>query len=139
MDDAANNVPGRVLFFDGVCVMCNGLVERLLRADKDHLFRFASLQGETADAARKKHPEIPSELETMVYMEDDQVYMRSAGVFAAMKHMPYPWKALSWFRWLPKWLTDIGYSLVAKTRYRVFGKYEQCPVPPVEDRARFLP
>ena len=53
--------------------------------------------------------------------------------------MPYPAKALSWFRFLPAWLTDFFYGIVARARYRIFGKYDHCPLPPVEVRSRFLP
>jgi predicted DCC family thiol-disulfide oxidoreductase YuxK len=132
-------LPGPVLFFDGVCVMCNGIVEKLLRIDRARRFYFAPLQGETARAARQSYPQIPSELETMVYLEDGQVYLRSEGVLRAARLLPYPWKALGWFRILPRFITDLLYQLVARSRYRVFGKYEQCTVPAAEDRGRFLP
>jgi predicted DCC family thiol-disulfide oxidoreductase YuxK len=56
-----------------------------------------------------------------------------------MQQMPYPAKALSWVRFLPAWLTDFFYGIVARTRYRIFGKYDHCPLPPEGDRARFLP
>ncbi len=132
-------LPARVLFFDGLCVMCNGLVQKLLQIDRAHQFCFAPLQGETARAARQRYPQIPAELETMVYLEDGRVYLRSKGVLRAARLLPYPWKALSWFRILPGFITDLLYQLVARSRYRVFGKYEQCSVPAAEDRARFLP
>ena len=135
----AEKLPARVLFFDGVCVMCNGIVRRLLRIDRSHEFYFAPLQGETAAAARSRYPQIPSTLETMVYLEEGRVYLRSAGVLRVARLLPYPWKVLSWFRILPSFITDLIYELVARSRYRVFGKYEQCAVPSAEDRARFLP
>lgn len=132
-------LPPRVLFFDGVCVMCNRIVERLLRIDKARQFHFASLQGETAGALRARHSEMPSALETMVYVENGSIYVSSTGVLRALRQVPYPYKALSWLRVLPTSLTDRLYRLVARSRYRVFGTYETCPLPPVEDRARFLP
>jgi len=132
-------LPARVLFFDGVCVMCNGIVDKLLQVDRARQFHFASLQGETARAARQRHPEMPSDIETMVYLEDGEVYLRSAGVLRAARRLPYPYRALSWFAVLPAFITDLLYRLVARSRYRVFGKYEQCPLPPTEERGRFLP
>jgi predicted DCC family thiol-disulfide oxidoreductase YuxK len=56
-----------------------------------------------------------------------------------MAEVPYPAKALSWFGILPAWLTDFVYGFVARVRYRIFGRYDQCPLPPAEHRGRFLP
>jgi len=132
-------LPPQMLFYDGVCAMCNGIVKKMLRGDRAHVFHFAPLQGETAELARKLHPDFPSELETLVYVRRGEVFLRSRAAFLAMQEMPYPTKALSWFRVLPVRLTDFFYGLVARVRYRVFGKYEQCPLPAPEDRHRFLP
>jgi predicted DCC family thiol-disulfide oxidoreductase YuxK len=134
-----NELPPHVLFYDGVCAMCNGIVKHMLRLDKDRVFHFAPLQGETADLARKLYPAFPVEVETLVYVRRGEVFLRSRAAALAMQEMPYPAKALSWFRFLPAWLTDFFYGIVARTRYRVFGKYDQCPVPPPQERARFLP
>ena len=133
------DLPPHVLFYDVVCAMCNGIVKYMLRVDKDHVFHFAPLQGETAAIARKLHPEFPTEIETVVYVRHGEVFLRSRAVARAMQEMRYPAKALSWFRFLPAWFTDFFYGIVARIRYRVFGKYDHCPLPPAEVRARFLP
>jgi predicted DCC family thiol-disulfide oxidoreductase YuxK len=132
-------LPPHVLFYDGVCAMCNGIVKTMLRVDGRHVFHFAPLQGETAELAQELHPEFPREIETLVYVRRGEVFLRSRAVALAMQELPYPTKALSWFRFLPVWLTDFFYGIVARTRYRVFGKYDHCPLPPAEVRARFLP
>jgi predicted DCC family thiol-disulfide oxidoreductase YuxK len=132
-------LPPHVLFYDGVCAMCNGIVKALLRVDRNELFHFAPLQGQTADLARSLHPDFPSELETVVYVRRGEVFVRSRAVALALAEVPYPAKALSWFRFLPTWLTDFFYGMVARVRYRIFGKYDHCPLPPEEHRARFLP
>lgn len=134
-----NELPPQLLFYDGVCAMCNGIVKTMLRLDKERVFHFAPLQGETAELARRLHPDFPSELETVVYVRNGEVFLRSRAAALAMQQMPYPAKALSWFRFLPVWLTDFFYGIVARVRYRVFGKYEVCPLPPPEHRKRFLP
>jgi len=134
-----NELPPRVLFYDGVCAMCNGIVKTLLRLDRDRHFVFAALQGETATLARELHPEFPAEVETLVYLRDGEVLIRSRAATLAMAELPYPAKALSWFRYLPVALTDFFYELIARTRYRIFGRYEHCPLPPARDRDRFLP
>lgn len=132
-------LPARMLFYDGVCAMCNGIVKTMLRLDEAGRVRFAPLQGETAELARQLHPDFPSDLETVVYVKDGRVHLRSRAAALAMLELPYPAKALSWFRFLPAWLTDFFYGLIARVRYRVFGKYDHCPLPPVEHRKRFLP
>lgn len=132
-------LPPQLLFYDGVCAMCNGIVKRMLRIDKRRVFHFAPLQGETAELARKLHPNFPIEIETLVYVRRGELFLRSRAAALAMQEMPYPAKALSWFRFLPAWLTDFFYGIVARVRYRVFGKYERCPLPPGEHRQRFLP
>lgn len=133
-----NELPPHVIFYDGVCAMCNGIVKALLRVDRDARFHFAPLQGETAELARALHPEFPRELETVVYVRNGEVFLRSRAAALAMAEVAYPAKVLSWFRFLPAWFTDFFYGLIAKVRYRVFGKYDVCPLPPAEHRARFL-
>ena len=132
-------LPPHLLFYDGVCAMCNGIVKGMLRADTERLFHFAPLQGPTAELARTLHPDFPKEIETVVYLRRGEVFVRSRAAALAMQQLPYPAKALSWFRFLPVWLADFFYGIVARVRYRVFGKYDQCPLPTAEDRARFLP
>ena len=134
-----NELPPHMLFYDGVCAMCNGIVKGMLRIDEGGVFHFAPLQGETAALARKLFPEFPANIETVVYVRRGQVFLRSRAVALAMQQMSYPAKALSWIRFLPAWLTDFFYGIVARTRYRLFGKYDHCPLPPEKDRARFLP
>ncbi len=119
--------------------MCNGIVKAMLRVDREHVFHFAPLQGETAKLAREIHREFPTEIETLVYVRRGEVFLRSRAAALAMQQMPYPAKALSWFRFLPAWFTDFFYGIIARTRYRIFGKYDHCPLPPAEVRARFLP
>lgn len=132
-------LPTRVLFYDGVCAMCNGIVRAMLRLDRKQVFAFAPLQGETAARARELHPEFPSGIETLVYWNGSQLFVRSRAAALAMAELPYPTKALSWFRYLPTWLTDPLYNLIARIRYGLFGRYDHCPLPPKAERARFLP
>lgn len=133
-----STVPPRIVLYDGVCGFCNGVVQWLLRVDRDGAFVFAPLQGSTAAQLRAAHAEMPTDIDTMVYVEDDVVYLRSRAFFQAVRHLPAPW---SWFRFFavfPRFLTDGAYNAVAAVRYRIFGKYDACRVPSPEQRARFL-
>lgn len=132
-------IPPNLLFYDGVCAMCNGIVKTFLRFDRDRTFYFAPLQGETADLARSMHPDFPTDIETVVYLRDGRVLLRSRAAALAAAELPYPMKALSWARFLPTWFSDFFYGIIARVRYRVFGKYDVCPLPPEEHRGRFLP
>ncbi len=134
-----SELPAHVLFYDGVCAMCNGIVNAIVRRDRNAVFHFAPLQGQSAELARSLHPDFPRELETVVYLRQGEVFVRSRAAALAMAELPYPAKALSWIRVLPVWLSDFFYGIVARLRYRVFGKYEHCPLPPPEARGRFLP
>jgi len=134
-----NELPPHVLFYDGVCAMCNGIVKFMLRFDEGRVFHFAPLQGETAALARTLHPGFPSGIETVVYVRRGEVFLQSRAAALAMQQLPYPAKAISWLRFLPAWLTDFFYDIIARTRYRIFGKYDHCPLPPADVRDRFLP
>ena len=126
------------MLFDGVCGLCDTAVQWLLDHDKEARLHFAPLQGELAAALRAEQPVIPTELDTMVFIRDGQVYLRSQAALQILRELPAPWSWLSLFRVLPSFLTDLGYRLVAATRYRLFGKLEACRIPEPEQAERFL-
>lgn len=136
---AAAPNPPRIVLFDGVCAMCSGAVDLLIRLDRDRLFKYAALQGETAAALRKVHPEIPENIDTMAIVDDGVVYVRMKGVCRAARYLPWPWKAGYAFFVLPAWLTNPLYNLVAAWRYRLFGKKESCRLPTPEEVELILP
>ena len=132
-------LPPHVVLYDGVCGFCSASIQYILRRDPTGEFHFAPLQGETAAALRLAHPQIPSDIDTVVLVEGSQVYLRSDAAFRIAARLPGPVSWLRWFRVLPRFLTDLGYTIVASARYRIWGKLEACPLPSKEQRARFLP
>ena len=136
---AEEQLPARLMLYDGVCGLCNRTVRFLLRVDRGERFVFAPLQGETAAQLRRLHPAIPAELDTFVYVEQGQAHLRSRALIRSARQLPYPWKMLSWLWVVPRPLADLVYRLVARVRYRLFGQYDACPVPAPELRRRFLP
>lgn len=134
-------LPPRVVLFDGVCVMCNGFVRWLMRRDPTARLRFASLQGETAAGVRARHPEVP-ELDTVVYVEasggGERVFVNSEALVRLFRELDDGWRRLAWIGVLPRWITDPLYRVVVALRYRVFGKFDACPVPSAAERDRFL-
>lgn len=137
--DAAPALPARLVLYDGVCGLCDRSVQFLLRVDRDRALMFAPLQGETAAGLRARHPEIPANLDSVVFVEGERVYLRSRAFVRLSRYLPYPWRLVSWLWVVPALLADLGYGVVARLRYRVFGKLEACRVPGPDERARFLP
>lgn len=140
--EARSPLPPRLVLYDGVCGFCDGAVRWLLARDPGGRLHFAPLQGETAAALRRRHPEIPDDLDTMVYVEIDaageRVQLRSDAVFGVLGEIEGPWRRLVVLRHLPRPLLEAGYRLFARCRYRLFGKLDACPVPEPAERARFV-
>lgn len=142
MRDPQPTLPPRLVLYDGVCGFCDGAVRWLLARDRAGRFHFAPLQGETAALLRRRHSEIPEDVDTLVYVEagpdGERIRLRSEAVFAILRQLDRPWRWLAALRWLPRALTDAGYRLFARTRYRIFGKLDRCALPDASQRARFV-
>ena len=132
------NLPGPVVLYDGECGLCHRSVKFLLARDRGRLW-YAPLQGETAAALRTRHPEIPQTLESVVLVDDDRVFLRSKAFLYGAKYLTRPWRWAYHVRWLPAFLLDLGYRLVARIRYRVWGKFDTCRRPTDDQRAHLLP
>ena len=129
-----------VVLYDGTCGLCHHSVRWLLRHERDHELVFAPLQGATAAALRARHREIPETLESVVLVDgDDRVHLRSKAFMYSARHLRAPWRWSYAFRWFPAVFADLGYRVVARVRYRIWGRAEACDVPSPEHRARFLP
>ena len=132
----------RLLLFDGECGFCDRLVSWLLARDPGGRFHYAPLQGETAAALRARHPEIPQDIDTCVFIENlesgERVSLRSEAIFRILQEAGGPWSAIAWLRVLPRWLTDLGYRAFVRIRYRVFGRLDACRIPDPSEHERFL-
>lgn len=126
-----------ILFFDGVCGLCNVTVDFALRHDNNGRVVFAPLQGTTA-ADRLDSSDTES-LDTVIMLEGGQVYRRSAAITRLLKQLGGIWLVLGWLLWVIPWpLRDAGYRAVAKLRYRLFGRKDSCRLPSPDERTRFL-
>lgn len=132
------NVPGPVVLYDGECGLCHRSVRFLLARDDGQLW-YAPLQGETAAALRARHPEIPATLESVVLVDAGRVYLRSKAFLYGARYLTRPWRWAYALRWLPAALLDLGYRLIARIRYRVWGKLDSCRRPTEDQRAKLLP
>jgi predicted DCC family thiol-disulfide oxidoreductase YuxK len=139
-----SEIEGRALvLYDGVCALCNGLVRRLLKQDRLARFRYTPLQSLLGQEilGRFGHHAAPDgvALVTDALTPGERLYQRSDAVAMALQLLPSPWplpgRVLAL---LPRFLRELGYGLVARVRYRLFGRYATCPIPPPELKSRIL-
>ena len=133
-----NIVRNPIIFFDGVCGLCNSFVNIIYNSDKNKLFMYSPLQGETAKRYLPDLPEHPEEW-SIVYIDELGIYMESDATLRILERLGGMWSILAYFRFIPKNIRDLIYRIVAKYRYRLFGKYDSCRIPGEEEKARFLP
>jgi predicted DCC family thiol-disulfide oxidoreductase YuxK len=133
----AEPAPRPIVFFDGLCGLCNGLVDFALQEDPDHHLRFASLQG---DAARGLlPPDVAASLDSIVLLADGKVHLRAAAVLRILASLGGPWRVLAAVaRLVPMPVLDGLYAFIARRRYRWFGKRDRCRLPTPEERSYFL-
>jgi predicted DCC family thiol-disulfide oxidoreductase YuxK len=137
---AMNTTEGKTLvLYDGVCALCNGLVRFLLRHDSNDEFRFAPLQSEFARNVLAKSGVDAADLNTVcVLPPDGGLLTKSSAALYLLNRLGWPWTLLRIIRILPVSLRDFFYDLIARSRYRMFGKYDACPLPRPEYRHKFL-
>jgi predicted DCC family thiol-disulfide oxidoreductase YuxK len=133
-----------VLLYDGLCGLCDGSVQFVLRHDRRGVMRFATLQGDFARGVLARHPGLAG-VDSLMLVETDpatgeeRVATRSTGVLRIARYLGGPWPALAGaFSVVPRFLRDAAYDLVARTRFRLFGRLDRCRVPEPAQRARFL-
>jgi predicted DCC family thiol-disulfide oxidoreductase YuxK len=127
-----------IVFFDGVCGLCNRFVDFLLPRDHYRVFLFAPLQGETA-RARLSDEDIEN-VSTIVLVDETGTHRRSKAVVRILCRLGFGWKITGFLlAMIPRPLRDLGYKLVARYRYALFGKKDECRLPTTDERARFLP
>ena len=127
-----------VIFFDGLCNLCNGAVQFTIERDKQNQFRFASLQ--SAYAAEKLAPFsiAPENLDSFILLENGKVYLRSTAALRVAKKLNGFWPLLYAFIIVPPFIRNAVYDYIAKNRYKWFGKQQSCWVPTSELKNKFL-
>jgi predicted DCC family thiol-disulfide oxidoreductase YuxK len=140
-----------IILYDGVCGLCNRFVQFVLRHDRKDRFRFAALQSNFARTILERHSLNPEALDTVYLVLDygqstedcgqssERLLSRNEAASAVLKELGGVWRL--WAKvldFLPKRFRDWRYGLVARNRYRFFGKYEICPLPDPRNRHKFL-
>lgn len=126
-----------ILFFDGHCNLCNSFIDFLVRYDPNRRVLIASLQGKTG--AETLSPEIRENMKSVVLLDEDKMYEKSAAIFRVSRIVQGPFVLLLPFWILPRPLTNWIYDWVAGNRYRLFGKHETCRIPSEDEKSHFLP
>lgn len=134
---ATAGVTRPIIFYDDVCVMCNGFVNLVLRIDRRQQFLFAPLGGETS---RKILPPLPADPAqwSMIYVDETGIHDQSDASLEVYRRLGGIWWLLSLGQLFPRWIRNPVYRVIAKNRYRWFGKRDTCRLPTAEEKARFL-
>jgi predicted DCC family thiol-disulfide oxidoreductase YuxK len=132
-----------LILYDGVCGLCSRLVEFILKHDHRGVFTFASLQSATGRAIVERCAGNPDELTSFYVLANyrtghARMFSRSSSALFVARELGWPWKVAVLMRVLPTAILDRVYDVVAQSRYRIFGRHEQCLAPRPEFRSRFL-
>jgi len=129
---------GPVIYFDGVCNLCEGSVQFMLRIDKKKVFRFASLQGIAGQEMLLKHDMQGNDFKSFVLQEGEKLYTRSTGALRVLKLAGGVWSLLYAFIIIPPFIRDAIYNFISRRRYQWFGQKTECWLPSPELKQRFL-
>ena len=135
--------PPTIVLYDGVCGLCNQLVQFLLKRDDRDLFQFASLQSDAASQLLQRHGTDAVDLDTVYIVVDygqpgERLLSRSDAIIHLLQRLGGIWSFVAAGKILPKALRDSFYKFVATNRYRVFGKYDVCLMPDEKYKSKFL-
>jgi predicted DCC family thiol-disulfide oxidoreductase YuxK len=129
---------GRIILFDAECVLCSANAHFVLKHDRKKAFYLASMQGEVGSELFRRHGLDPADPTTILVIDGDTVHKDSDAVLSIYEGLGMPWKLATVFRPIPTFLRDPVYRLIARNRYRIFGKRDTCWVPPAHLRSRLL-
>ena len=127
-----------VIYFDGVCLLCNGLVDFVISRDPRARYRYATLQSERGQCVLKSMGLTGGEFETFVLQEADRNYVKSTAILRIFRKLSGLWPILYLFIVVPRPLRDAVYGWIGKRRYRLFGRTANCRIPSEQERSLFL-
>lgn len=136
---STDEVKHPVIFFDGVCNLCNSSVNFIIKRDKKAQFRFSSLQGDFAKSNLPKYLVSENALQSLVLRRVEKtIVTKSTAALTIVKDLSGLWPLLYLFIIIPPFIRNFVYDLVAKNRYRMFGKRDACMIPTKELKDRFI-
>ena len=117
----------KIIIFDSQCCLCSASVRFIIKREKQNIFLFSPLESAVASRLMQDHKLKTLDTDSIVLISGDKAYVRSEAVFEILKELKWLWPLLGLFRYFPKFLNDLLYDVIAKNRYKVFGK-ENCPM-----------
>lgn len=133
-----NNNETYILLFDGICNLCNSIVKFTIKRDTKGKFKFAAFQSDEGKTLLKELGLKSNYFDSLVLIIGDKYYLKSSAGLLVLKELGSIWKMGYVFIYFPRPLRDFVYNLIAKTRYRIFGKQNVCMVPTNDIKQRFL-
>ena len=127
-----------MILFDGVCNLCNGAVQFVIKRDKKKYFSFASLQSGEGQKLSGQYDLPLNDFNSFILIENGKAYTRSTGALRVIKKLKGLWPLLYGFMIIPKFIRNAVYDWIARNRYKWFGKKDECMIPTPELKARFL-
>ena len=128
----------KIILFDGVCNLCNSSVNFIIDRDKKNIFKFAALQSESGQKLLDKFGLNQNDFDSVVLVDENKFYSKSTAALKIVKEFPSLWKALYVFIVIPVPIRNFFYDLIAKNRYRWFGKKDSCRMPSPELKNKFI-
>ena len=128
----------KIILFDGVCNLCTGSVNFVIKRDKKDVFRFASLQEAPGQKLTTQFNIDTSKTDSIVLIENDKAYVKSTAALRAARYLPGGWPLLYGFMIVPKFIRNWVYDIIARNRYKWYGKKDSCMIPTPELKAKFL-
>lgn len=126
-----------IILFDGVCNLCSGAVQFILKRDHKKTFVFASLQSEVGKSLLSKY-KVNTSVETIILLQNDKWFSQSDAALEISRKLSGAWPLLYAFKIIPRFIRDGIYDWISRNRYRFFGKKEACMIPSPEWKNRFL-
>jgi len=127
-----------IILFDGVCNLCNGAVNFVIKRDTGNVFKFTPLQEKQGVLLLKMHAVDTQKLDSIVLIENEKVYVKSSAALRIARKMSNLWPLFFVLLIIPSFIRDGVYDFIAKNRYKWFGKKEQCMIPTPGSREKFL-
>ena len=128
----------KIIFFDGVCGLCDHFITFMVDVDKKNRLKFATQQGKFFNSAEIQSLVSPEMGESIFYLKGAKIYFKSNAVLNALGDLGGMWSFIHLFKIIPGVFRDLIYDVIARNRYRIFGKREMCRIPTPEEKEKFI-
>jgi len=123
----------KIVIFDGICVFCNKSLNLLIKLDKHKIFKYTSIQGEFINSL-----DVKEDIDTIIFYENDKLYYKSTAILKILRSLGGLWIFVNIFYIIPRFIRDKIYDIIAKYRYKFFGKMKSCRMPNSDEKKLFL-